>query len=83
MATSRSCGGTSVTSRSPIVTRPALGVSSPAIMRSAVLLPQPDGPTSTMNSPSAMARSTPRAATCPLGYVFHTCSSRTDATLSP
>ena len=28
--------------------------SSPATIRSAVVLPQPDGPTSTMNSPSAM-----------------------------
>ena len=29
-------------------------------MRSSVDLPQPDGPTSTQNSPSAMAMSTPR-----------------------
>src|SRR3569623_2477851 len=34
-------------------------VSSPAIMRSKVDLPQPDGPTSTTNSPSTMSRSTP------------------------
>ena len=34
--------------------------SSPAIMRSSVDLPQPDGPTSTQNSPSAIAMSTPR-----------------------
>jgi hypothetical protein len=30
--------------------------SSPAMDRSAVDLPQPDGPTNTMNSPSAMSR---------------------------
>ena len=33
--------------------------SSPASMRSSVDLPQPDGPTSTMNSPSAMSREMP------------------------
>ena len=37
----------------------ALMLSSPAIMRSSVLLPQPDGPTMTMNSPSAISASTP------------------------
>jgi len=31
----------------------------PAIMRSSVDLPQPDGPTSTVNEPSAIAMSTP------------------------
>jgi hypothetical protein len=34
-------------------------VSSPATMRSSVDLPQPDGPTITMNSPSAMSMSMP------------------------
>ena len=33
--------------------------SSPATMRSSVLLPQPDGPTMTMNSPSAISALTP------------------------
>ena len=41
-------------------------VSSPAIMRSAVLLPQPDGPTSTRNSPSATSSVSPNTACCPL-----------------
>ena len=36
---------------------PASTSSSPASMRSAVVLPEPDGPTSTMNSPSATWRS--------------------------
>ena len=36
--------------------------SSPAIVRSSVLLPQPEGPTSTVNSPSGMARSMPLTA---------------------
>ena len=36
--------------------RPEVGVSSPAMMRSAVDLPQPEGPTSETNSPSAMSR---------------------------
>ena len=38
---------------------PLLICSSPAIMRSSVDLPQPDGPTSTVNEPSGMSMSTP------------------------
>ena len=38
---------------------PPLMFSSPAIMRSNVDLPQPDGPTSTVNEPSAISMSTP------------------------
>src|SRR5262249_61126299 len=38
---------------------PDVMFSSPAIMRSRVDLPHPDGPTSTTNSPSSMRTSTP------------------------
>ena len=62
--------------RSPITTLPLLMVSSPATMRSAVVFPQPDGPTSTMNSPSAMSRLNARTASVPSANTFHT-SSRT------
>src|ERR1700683_2964090 len=54
---SRSLGWTQVTSRSPISTRPPSSGSSPASIRSAVVLPDPDGPTRTMNSPSLISRS--------------------------
>src|SRR5215813_2959808 len=54
---SLSLGGTSVTSCSPISTRPLSIGSSPASKRSAVVLPDPDGPTRTMNSPSLISRS--------------------------
>jgi hypothetical protein len=37
-------------------TSPSVVSSSPAIMRSSVDLPQPEGPTSTQNSPSSMSR---------------------------
>ena len=37
----------------PISIVPDVGFSSPATMRRAVVLPHPDGPTSTMNSPSS------------------------------
>jgi hypothetical protein len=57
MAMSRSLGGRSLTTRSPIEIWPPEISSNPAIMRSAVDLPQPDGPTSTMNSWSSIARS--------------------------
>src|SRR5712691_10019293 len=59
---SRSFGGTYVTSRSPISTRPPSRTSSPASMRRAVVFPDPDGPTRTMNSPSLMSRSSPSTA---------------------
>src|SRR5215475_5150516 len=66
MAMSRSLGGRSLTTAPPIRIVPALTSSSPAIIRSKVDFPQPDGPTSTMNSPSAMARSMPcRTLTAP------------------
>src|ERR1700740_1804901 len=62
MAMSRSLGGRSLTIWPPIMISPAVVSSSPAIMRKVVLLPQPEGPTSTTNSWSAMSRSMPRTA---------------------
>src|SRR5262245_21072827 len=59
MAMSRSFGATLFTTRPPMRISPAEISSSPAIMRSSVDLPQPDGPTSTQNSPSAIDTSTP------------------------
>ena len=59
MAMSRSLGGTLFTTRPPIAISPLVISSSPAIIRSSVDLPQPDGPTSTTNSPSGMSISTP------------------------
>ena len=47
MAMSRSVGPMSFTTLPSIATVPAEIVSSPAIIRSSVDLPQPDGPTST------------------------------------
>ena len=59
MATPRMGAGRSLATWSPIFSSPAVMLSSPAIMRIMVLLPQPDGPTKTMNSPSRTSRSTP------------------------
>src|SRR5207253_7976310 len=56
MAMSRCCGATLLTTRSPIWMRPSDTLSSPASMRKAVLFPHPEGPTSTMNSPSSISR---------------------------
>lgn len=41
---------------------PAVGASKPAIIRSTVVLPEPDGPSIEKNSPSAISRSTPATA---------------------
>src|SRR3984957_14659356 len=53
---SRAFGGRPVTPRPPISNWPAVMVSSPAIMLRVVVLPHPDGPTSTTNEPSAISR---------------------------
>ena len=52
MAMLRSAGASSLTRRPPMEMLAAADVSSPAMMRSSVDLPQPEGPTKTTNSPS-------------------------------
>ena len=54
MAMLRSLGSTSFTRLPAMRISPSVVVSSPAIMRSTVDLPQPDGPTITTNSPSSI-----------------------------
>src|SRR6478735_2350131 len=56
---SRSFESTSFTVRPSIAIVPAVISSNPASIRSSVDLPQPDGPTSTMNSPSWMSNEMP------------------------
>ena len=56
---SRSAGSSLLTTRPPMSISPPVISSSPATMRSSVLLPQPLGPTMTMNSPSGMSALTP------------------------
>src|ERR1700749_1403144 len=56
---SRSLGWTMLTTRSPIEIVPEVMFSRPASMRSRVDLPQPEGPTSTTNSPSSIGIDTP------------------------
>src|SRR3954451_10606234 len=60
MATSRSFGGRLFTTRSPIPISPDVMFSRPATIRSRVDFPHAEGPTSTTNSPSLIATSTPR-----------------------
>jgi len=55
-----------VTSAPPIRTVPAVTSSRPAIIRRSVDLPQPDGPTRTTNSPSAISMLTSSTAWNPL-----------------
>src|SRR4051812_6282994 len=74
---SRLFGVRSLTTRSPIRTTPPLMSSRPATIRSAVVLPQPDGPTNTMNSPSTMSRSSRSTAVVPSGNCFETFSNVT------
>src|ERR1700722_9468393 len=59
MAMSRSFGATALTILPSMRISPSLALSSPAIMASSVDLPQPDGPTSAMNSPVCASRLIP------------------------
>jgi hypothetical protein len=56
---SRWAGSRLLTTRGPMAISPPLISSSPATMRSSVDLPQPEGPTMTMNSPSLISAFTP------------------------
>ncbi len=63
MLTGRSCGSNGAMSQPSSRIRPSSGVSKPASIRSSVVLPQPDGPSSAKNSPariSSDSRSTAR-----------------------
>ena len=63
MPMSRLLGGTRVMSLPATRMRPEFGRSKPATMRSAVVLPQPDGPSSETNSPSSSEMLMPSSAT--------------------
>src|SRR4051812_25521920 len=59
---------------------PASTSSRPASIRNAVVLPEPDGPTRTMNSPSAMSRSSESTAGASVpGYTLVAWTNRTSA----
>src|SRR5690606_15589127 len=59
----RWCAGTAVRSVSPRDTRPLVGVSSPAMIRNSVVLPQPDGPRKQMSLPGGRSSETSSSAT--------------------
>src|SRR3974390_681983 len=72
MPRSRARGGTRMpragedTTLPPIAISPPVGCSSPATQRSVVVLPQPDGPSSTTISPAGTAKLTPSTAGRPI-----------------
>ena len=67
----------SFTTVPPTVIVPELIFSSPAIIRSAVDFPQPDGPTRIRNSPSSTVSDRSSTATAPPGKTFVTPSNAT------
>src|SRR6266542_5530104 len=77
---SRFADGMLFTTRPSIEIVPSVAVSSPATIRSAVVFPQPEGPTSTTNSPSSIERSSRSTARTPPGKSFVTLSNSTRAT---
>ena len=62
MLTFRSVAPSAVTSSSPIRIRPDVTVSSPAIRRKVVVLPQPDGPSKVTRLPASIVKLTSRTA---------------------
>src|ERR1043166_1360628 len=58
MAMPRSRGVRSLTTRPPMRMSPEVGSSRPAIIRSRVVFPEPEGPRRTRNSPSRLCKST-------------------------
>src|SRR5262247_3433447 len=56
MLTGRLSGSTPAIGWPSIMISPSVGTSNPASIRSSVVLPQPDGPSSAKNSPSPMSR---------------------------
>src|SRR5262245_37816454 len=68
MAMSRSIGGSSFTTRSPIRISPEVISSRPATMRKVVVLPHPEGRPRTRSSLARISRSTSFTAWKPLSY---------------
>src|SRR5882757_1920857 len=81
MAMSRLPGRSEFTTSSSIRISPWEARSRPASIRSVVVLPQPDGPTSTMNSPSSMCSDRSETDAMSPKY-FQTWSKSTDAMMA-
>src|SRR3954471_17678292 len=78
MLTGRRCGGTAPMSSPSSRMRPEVGVSNPASIRSSVVLPQPEGPSSAKNSLCMMSSVTALTAGTPPKRLL-TSSKRTSA----
>src|SRR3954452_5555058 len=76
---SRSFGARSLTTSPPIFRSPSEMSSRPAIIRSAVDFPQPDGPTRIISSPSRISRFMCLTASKPSGYRLTTSSNSISA----
>src|SRR5258706_3644138 len=76
MPKSRRFAGTCVTSLPANTTLPEVGVSRPAMIRSSVVLPQPDGPRKQTSLPSGTLRSTLSTAVAPLKRFVTDCKVR-------
>src|SRR5205823_238211 len=79
----RSIGARSFTTLPSMLISPEVMSSRPATMRSVVVLPQPDGPTSTTNSWSRISRFTSLTAWVPSNFLFRSLRSTSAITWSP
>jgi hypothetical protein len=62
---------------------PESGCSNPAIMRSVVVLPHPEGPSSEKNSPGPMSRSIPSTATSSPNVLVRPASDTAPVVIAP
>ena len=83
MPMSRREAGTEDMSLPSMMTDPASADSNPATMRSAVVLPQPDGPSSATSSPGAISMDSPSSARVVPNARVRSCSSTLVPPLRP
>src|SRR6185312_6275215 len=76
------CSGEDTT-RPPMLMTPALGCSRPATQRKVVVLPQPDGPSSTTISPAGTAKLMPSTAGRPTENCLRRASTLSAAVMAP
>ena len=79
MLTGRRLGGTLAMSRPPMAMVPLSGWMKPAIMRSSVVLPQPDGPRIEKKLPRATLNDSSFTATCAAKRLVRALTSRSGA----
>jgi hypothetical protein len=70
MPIERLCGGNAATGAPPTMISPAVGVRKPAIIRSSVVLPEPEGPRTVRNEPASSSKEASSTAGVPANLML-------------